>query len=157
MSRRRRAFKRQTEPDPHYQSVQIAKFINKLMESGKKSIAQRIVYNALEAFASKVKAENIPEAFEKVIENAMPLLEVKTRRIGGANYQVPVEIPSGRRQAMAMGWLIEYSRKRPGRSMEEKLSAELSDCFINQGGTIKKKEDTHRMAEANKAFAHFRW
>jgi small subunit ribosomal protein S7 len=157
MSRRRRAIKRQTVPDPIYNSVTIAKFVNKVMEGGKKSTAQRIVYNALTKFAEKVKTENVIEAFDKVLENAMPLLEVKTRRIGGANYQVPVEIPAGRRQAMAMVWIIGFSRSKPSRSMEEALASELTECFNMQGATIKKKEEVHRQAEANKAFAHFKF
>ena len=157
MSRRRRATKRITTPDPVYQSVTLAKFINKLMEDGKKSVARRIVYRALEKFATRVKTENPLEAFEQAIENAKPSLEVKTRRIGGANYQVPVEIPADRRAAMAMGWIITHSRAKPGRAMEEALSTELVDCFNNQGTTIKKKDDTHRMAEANRAFAHYKW
>jgi small subunit ribosomal protein S7 len=157
MSRRRRATRRQIEPDPIYQSFTLAKFINKLMISGKKSIARRIVYTALEKFAQKVKADNALAAFEQAIENAKPALEVKTRRIGGANYQVPVEIPADRRMSMAMVWIITHSRAKPGRSMEESLAGELIDCFNNQGTTIKKKDDTHRMAEANKAFAHYKW
>ena len=127
------------------------------MMFGKKSTARRIVYNALEKFAERVKAENPLDAFEQAIENAKPSLEVKTRRIGGANYQVPVEIPNERRTAMAMQWIIAYSRAKPGRSMEESLSTELADCFNHQGATIKKKDDTHRMAEANRAFAHYKW
>lgn len=157
MSRRRRAFKRQTEPDPIYQSVTVAKFINKLMHGGKKSTSRKIVYSALEKFSEKVKTENTLEAFEQALENAKPSLEVKTRRIGGANYQVPVEIPGDRRCAMAMQWIIMHARAKPGRSMVEGLSSELVDCFNNQGSTIKKKDDTHRMAEANKAFAHYKW
>lgn len=157
MSRRRKATKRQTEPDPVYQSIVLAKFVNKLMLDGKKSVARNILYRALEKFASKVKTDSPLEAFEQALENAKPSLEVKTRRIGGANYQVPIEIPSDRRTAMAMQWIILNSRKKPGRSMEEALAGELIDCFNNQGATIKKKDDTHRMAEANKAFAHYKW
>lgn len=157
MSRRRRAEKRECAPDPIYGSQLVAKFINKLMVSGKKSIALRIVYNALDKFAKKIKAENPLEAFERAIENAMPSLEVKSRRIGGATYQVPVEIPANRRSAMAIRWIIMFSRAKTGRSMEDGLASELVDCFNNQGATIKKKEDTHRMAEANKAFAHYKW
>ena len=157
MSRRRRAFKRRAEPDPVYQSVTLAKFINKLMYGGKKSVARSIVYRALEKFSEKIKAENALDAFEQALENSKPSLEVKTRRIGGANYQVPVEIPGDRRTAMAMHWIINHSRAKPGRSMEESLSSELVDCYNNQGTTIKKKDDTHRMAEANKAFAHYKW
>lgn len=157
MSRRRRSFKRRVDTDPIYGSPVLSKFINKVMVDGKKSIARRIVYNALEKFAQKVKAEHPVVAFEQALENAKPSLEVKTRRIGGANYQVPVEIPGDRRTAMAMQWIIANSRSKPGRSMEDSLSSELADCFNNQGATIKKKDDTHRMAEANRAFAHYKW
>lgn len=157
MSRRRRAEKRVSEPDPLYGSTTLAKFINKVMMSGKKSIARRIVYNALEKFASKVKAENALEAFEQALENAKPSLEVKSRRIGGATYQVPVEISTTRRTSMAMRWIINHSREKAGRNMEDALAGELIDCFNNQGTTIKKKDDTHRMAEANRAYAHYKW
>lgn len=157
MSRRRRAEKRVTEPDPLYGSTTLAKFINKVMEGGKKSTARRIVYNAIEKFAKKVKAENPLEAFEQAMENAKPALEVKSRRIGGATYQVPIEIPANRRASMAMRWIIIHSRGKAGRSMEDALAGELADCFNNQGTTIKKKDDTHRMAEANKAYAHYKW
>lgn len=157
MSRRRRAVKREIAPDPVYGSTLLAKFINKLMMGGKKSTARRIVYNALDKFAKRVKAENALEAFEQALENAKPALEVKSRRVGGATYQVPIEIPTNRRISMAMSWIINFSRAKVGRSMEEGLSTELADCFNNQGTTIKKKDDTHRMAEANKAFAHYKW
>lgn len=157
MSRRHRAEKRQTNPDPLYGSLILAKFINKVMQSGKKSIARRIVYNAIDKFAKRIKAENPLEAFEQALENAKPALEVKSRRIGGATYQVPVEIPANRRASMAMGWIIKHSDAKPGRSMEDALASELADCFNNQGATIKKKDDTHRMAEANKAYAHYKW
>jgi small subunit ribosomal protein S7 len=135
----------------------LSKFINKVMMHGKKSVARKIVYNALEKFAERVKTDDPLNAFEQAIENSRPSLEVKTRRIGGANYQVPVEIPSDRRTAMAMQWIIANSRSKPGRAMEEALASELADCFNHQGATIKKKDDTHRMAEANKAFAHYKW
>lgn len=157
MSRRHRAPKRHIEPDPIYKSVVLAKFINKVMLKGKKSTARRIVYRALELFAERIKADNPLEAFEQVLENAKPSLEVKTRRIGGANYQVPVEIPADRRTAMAMQWIITFSRTKPGRNMIDGLAGELADCYQNQGATIKKKDDTHRMAEANRAFAHYKW
>lgn len=157
MSRRRRATKRTIDPDPLYGSLTIAKFINKVMIDGKKSTARRIVYDAIEKFAQKVKAENPQEAFEQALENAKPTLEVKSRRIGGATYQVPVEIPSERRLSMAMGWIIQYAQEKAGRSMIDGLSMELADCFQNQGATIKKKDDTHRMAESNRAFAHYKW
>lgn len=157
MSRRRRAVKRECDPDPLYNSYVLAKFINKVMISGKKSVARSIVYNALDKFAKKVKAEDTLIAFEQALENAKPSLEVKSRRIGGATYQVPVEIPADRRTAMGMQWIIKHSREKAGRSMEEALASELIDCFQNQGATIKKKDDTHRMAEANRAFAHYKW
>ena len=157
MSRRRRAEKRKVDPDPKYQSTILTKFINKVMLDGKKSVARRIVYGAIETFAQKVKADNPLEAFEQALENAKPTLEVKSRRIGGATYQVPIEIAPDRRTAMAMRWIIRYSRDKVGRSMADGLSSELADCFQNQGATIKKKDETHRMAEANRAFAHYKW
>jgi len=157
MSRRKRTFKRRIDYDPIYGSATLSKFINKLMIGGKKATARRIVYGALEKFAEKVKSENPLDAFEQALENSKPSLEVKTRRIGGANYQVPVEIPGDRRTSMAMQWIIANSRAKPGRCMEDSLANELADCFHNQGATIKKKDDTHRMAEANKAFAHYKW
>lgn len=156
MSRRRRAVKRQIDPDPVYNSYLLSKFINKLMLQGKKSIARRIVYRAIESFAKKVKEDPIT-AFGQAIENAKPALEVKSRRIGGATYQVPVEISAERRVSMAIHWIIFYAREKAGRSMEEGLATELADCYQNQGATIKKKDDTHRMAEANRAFAHYKW
>lgn len=157
MSRRRRAEKREIDPDPKYKSIVLSKFINKVMLDGKKSTARTIVYEAIEKFAQKVKAENPLEAFEQALENAKPTLEVKSRRIGGATYQVPIEIPTDRRISMAMGWIIRFSRNKVGRSMVDGLSSELADCFKNEGETIKKKDDTHRMAEANRAFAHYKW
>jgi small subunit ribosomal protein S7 len=157
MSRRHRATPRQTAPDIKFGSVLLNKFINKLMLHGKRSTATGIVYNALEKFAKRIKVDNPLQAFEQAIENAKPAVEVKSRRIGGATYQVPVEIPSNRQLSMAFRWIILHSRSRPGKSMEEALSLELSDCYNNQGTTIKKKDDTHRMAEANKAFAHYKW
>lgn len=157
MSRRHSAEKRKIAPDPLYKSFMVAKFVNCLMLSGKKSTARRIVYNAIAKFAEKVKANNPLEAFEQALENAKPSLEVKSRRIGGATYQVPIEIAPERRASMAMRWIIMHSRAKAGRSMEEGLAMELADCFQNQGSTIKKKDDTHRMAEANRAFAHYKW
>jgi small subunit ribosomal protein S7 len=157
MSRRRRAVQRSIEGEPQFGSLILAKFINKVMLNGKKSVARSIVYNALEKFSSRVKLENKLEAFEAALNNAKPCVEVKSRRIGGATYQVPVEIPAGRQVSLAMRWIINHSRARPGKAMEEALAMELADCFNNQGTTIKKKEDTHRMAEANKAFAHYKW
>ena len=157
MSRRRKAIKRPMVPDPVYNSYVLSKFVNKVMKSGKKSTARKIVYNALVKFAKRVKAEDPLTAFEQALENAKPMLEVKSRRIGGATYQVPVEIPADRRISMGMNWIIQYASEKPGKSMEEGLAQELADCFNNQGSTIKKKDDTHKMAEANKAFAHYKW
>ncbi len=158
MSRRHRAEKREIAPDPIYGSTVLAKFINKVMERGKKSLARRIVYNALTKFSDKVKAENPLEAFEQALENAKPSLEVKSRRIGGATYQVPMEIAPARRMSLAMRWIIKYSSEKVGRSMEEGLAAELAACYSSEScSTIRKKDDTHRMAEANKAFAHYKW
>ncbi|HEY2810475.1 MAG TPA: 30S ribosomal protein S7 [Rhabdochlamydiaceae bacterium] len=157
MSRRRRAIKREIDPDPLYNSLVLAKFINKLMLSGKKTKSRNIVYSSIENFAKKIKAEDPLAAFEQALENAKPSLEVKSRRIGGATYQVPVEIPPERRTSLAMKWLIFNSREKAGRSMQDALTQELVDCFNNQGSTIKKKDDMHRMAEANRAFAHYKW
>ena len=157
MSRRRRATKRQVLPDPVYNSITISKLINRVMLDGKKSLAKKIVYGALEEFAKKIHVDDPLVAFDQAMENAMPTLEVKSRRIGGATYQVPIEIPQDRRAAMAMKWIILNARGKVGRNMIESLSLELVDCYNNQGTTIKKKDDTHRMAEANKAFAHYRW
>jgi small subunit ribosomal protein S7 len=157
MSRRRRAEKRKIEPDPVYGSKTLGKFINKVMMHGKKSTSQQIVYRAVENFAKKVNADHPLHAFEQALENAKPSLEVKSRRIGGATYQVPVEIPPERQMAMAMRWIILNSRAKVGRNMEDGLTSELTDCFNNQGATIKKKDETHRMAESNKAFAHYKW
>ncbi|MDX8430712.1 MAG: 30S ribosomal protein S7 [Candidatus Algichlamydia australiensis] len=157
MSRRRRAQKRHIENDPRYNSLTVAKFINRVMLDGKKSVARELVYGAIEKFSKKINAEDPLEAFEQALENAKPTLEVKSRRIGGATYQVPIEIPADRRTSMAMKWIITFSRDKAGKSMVEGLSQELADCFNNQGATIKKKDDTHRMAEANRAFAHFKF
>jgi small subunit ribosomal protein S7 len=157
MSRRRRAAVRSIEPDPRFGSLVLAKFINKVMMDGKKSTVRKIVYNALESFTQRVKSDNCLEAFEVALGNAKPAIEVKSRRIGGATYQVPVEIPAQRQTSLAMRWIIAHSRARPGKAMEEALALELTDCYHNQGTTIKKKEDVHRMAEANKAFAHYKW
>lgn len=157
MSRRRQAEKRKIEPDPVYGSQILEKFINMVMISGKKSLARKIVYGAIEKLASQLKSDNPLASFEQALENAKPTLEVKSRRIGGATYQVPLEIPERRRTALALRWIISNSRAKVGRGMQEGLSQELYDCYNNQGSTIKKKDDTHRMAEANKAFAHYKW
>lgn len=155
--RRRKAEKRKIEADEKYQSFIVSKFINKVMLDGKKSLAKNIVYKAIEGLAKKVNSDNPLESFEKALENAKPSLEIKSRRIGGATYQVPIEIAPDRRNALAMRWIIANSKSKVGRSMTDGLIIELSDCYNNQGTTIKKKEDTHKMAEANKAFAHYNW
>ena len=157
MSRRRRATRKVITPDPLYNSSLLTRFINKVMFDGKKSIARRIVYGALEKFAKRVKSDDPLAAFEQALENVKPSLEVKSRRIGGATYQVPVEIPEDRRRSLAMKWIIAFSQEKAGRSMEEGLTTELADCYNNQGTSIKKKDDVHKMAEANKAFAHYKW
>jgi small subunit ribosomal protein S7 len=148
--------KRQILPDPRFNSKVLARFINKVMLAGKKSLAEQITYGALEIVTEKTGREAM-DVFSQALSNAMPLVEVRPRRVGGATYQVPMEVRPDRRQAMAMRWLISYARARAGHSMREKLAAELMDAANNQGASIKKREDTHKMAEANKAFAHYRW
>jgi small subunit ribosomal protein S7 len=148
--------RRDVNPDPVHSNELVTKFINCMMWDGKKSNAQRIFYTALERIQQKMNDDPV-KIFKKAVENCKPLLEVKTRRVGGANYQVPVEVNPLRRQSLAIRWLIGYSRQRPGKSMMEKLAEELMDAAAGRGGAIKKKEDVHRMAEANKAFAHYRW
>jgi small subunit ribosomal protein S7 len=142
--------------DPVYGSDLVTKFINCMMWDGKKSVAERTFYEAMERIAKKTNDEAL-KIFKKAVENCKPMLEVKTRRVGGANYQVPVEVNPIRRQSLAIRWLISYARGRAGKSMVDKLSEELMDAANSRGGAIKKKEDVHRMAEANKAFAHYRW
>ena len=156
MPRRAKVEKRVVLPDPRYNSRLLAKFINKIMTRGKKSTAERIVYDAMGQVETRMR-RNPLDVFETAMRNATPMLEVKPRRVGGATYQVPVEIRGDRRVALAMRWLIQSARGRPGRGMAEKLSAELMDASTGQGATIKRREDTHRMAEANKAFSHYRW
>ncbi|MDX9703326.1 MAG: 30S ribosomal protein S7 [Candidatus Auribacterota bacterium] len=157
MSRRRRAVKRSIDPDSKYNSLEVAKFINMLMLKGKKSIAERIFYGALELAAQRVGETDAVKVFNQCLNNVKPVLEVKSRRVGGATYQVPVEVSSARQFALASRWLINYSRQRKGQAMIECLAAEIADAFKNQGSAIKKREDTHKMAEANKAFAHYKW
>jgi len=159
MSRRKRADKREILPEPKYSSRLLAKFINVVMKDGKKSIAETIVYDALETFVQKLgePLEKAPELFEEVLEKLKPVVEVRSRRVGGATYQIPVEVRHERREALAMRWLIEAARSRSEKNMKTKLAYELLDASNNRGITIKKKEETHRMAEANKAFSHFRW
>jgi small subunit ribosomal protein S7 len=154
--RRNSAERRQILPDPRYNNVVVAKFINNVMERGKKSIAAAIVYDAFAIIEDKAKRPGI-EVFEEAMKNATPQIEVKPRRVGGATYQIPIEPSPERKQALAMRWLIENSRKRSGRDMAVRLAGELMDTARNEGNTIKKRDDTHKMAEANQAFAHFRY
>ena len=154
--RRNRAEHREVLPDPRYNNVVIAKFINNVMERGKKSIAASIVYDALNMIEEKTKRPGI-EVFEDAMKNATPQIEVKPRRVGGATYQIPIEPSADRKQALAMRWLIDNARKRSGRDMAARLAGELMDAARNEGSTIKKRDDTHKMAEANQAFAHFRY
>ena len=154
--RRRKAPVREIMPDPIYNSKVITKFINTIMLDGKKSVAQKIMYGAVAMLDSKGEAKGI-ELFEKAIENVKPLLEVKSRRVGGATYQVPVEVRTVRRQTLALRWLVDAARKRNERTMVERLANELFDAANDRGAAFKKKEDMYRMAEANKAFAHYRW
>jgi small subunit ribosomal protein S7 len=156
MPRRGRINKRKIESDSKFNSVTVQKFINKVMIQGKKSTAEKIVYEAMDTIAKKAGKEAI-EVFETAIKNATPLMEVKARRVGGSTYQVPIEVERDRGVAIAMKWLKESAQDRPGRSMQEKLASEFLDAFGNTGGAIKKREDLHKTAEANKAFAHFRW
>jgi len=143
--------------DPKYKNPVVGKFVARMMEQGKKSISYSSIYSALDIIQQKVSGKEPLEVFQKALENVKPVVEVKSRRVGGATLQVPVEIREERRDALAMRWIIGFSRARHGRSMAEKLAAELIDAFNNTGSAIKKKEDTHKMAEANKAFAHYRW
>ena len=148
--------KREVLPDPVYGSVVVAKLINSIMLDGKKGVAQKIVYDAFKK-VEDTTGENPLEVFEKAMNNIMPVLEVKARRVGGANYQVPVEVRTERRQTLGLRWLTKYTRARGEKTMAERLAKELIDASNNTGGSVKKKEDTHKMAEANKAFAHYRW
>lgn len=156
MSRRSRAEKRETPPDPHFESRTVTKFINNLMLDGKKSVAEKIFYDAVEILEQRTGQPGV-EVFKQALTNAKPALEVKSRRVGGATYQVPIEVRPERRAALATRWLISYARNRSEKSMAERLAAELLAASRGEGTTIKKKDDTHRMAEANKAFAHYRW
>ena len=155
MSRRREAEKRVVLPDPKYHEVVITKFVNCMMMHGKKPAAEKAFYGAMDIIQEK--GQEPVEVFKQALDNAKPSLEVKSRRVGGSNYQVPVEVRPQRRQALAIRWLIEFSRKRPGKSMKERLAAELMDAAGGRGATIKRRDDVHKMAEANKAFAHYRW
>jgi len=154
--RKRRATKRDVLADPIYNSKLVTKLINQIMKDGKKGTAQTILYNAFDMIKEKTGQEPM-EVYEKAMENIKPALEVKSRRVGGANYQVPVEVRADRSQALALRWLVQYSRLRGGHSMAENLANEIIDAANGVGGAVKKREDTHKMAEANKAFAHYRW
>ena len=156
MSRRNRAEVRDVVADPVYNSTVVTKVINQVMYDGKRSIAQKVVYNAMEIASKKLNAEPM-DVFNKALENIKPVLEVKARRVGGSTYQVPMEIRPERRQTLAIRWLVLYARQRSERNMANKLAGELVDAYNNAGGAFKKKEDVHRMAEANKAFASYRW
>ena len=156
MARRREAIKREILPDPKFDNLLVARFINNLLKQGKKSIAEGIFYKALDAVGEKTNEDPL-KIFKKAVDNVSPHLEVKSRRVGGATYQVPVEVRDGRRVALSIRWIIQNAKARSGRSMVEKLTGEIVDAYNNAGGSIKKKEDVHRMAEANKAFAHFKW
>lgn len=156
MPRRGRAPRREIAPDPKYNSVRVARFINKLMVKGKKSLAERIFYSAMAIIEEQTDKDPV-EVFEQAVENSMPLLEVRPRRVGGSTYQIPIEVRPERRESLAMRWLIRTARNRPGQSMIECLASELMDAARGEGVTVKRKEDVHRMAEANKAFAHYRW
>jgi small subunit ribosomal protein S7 len=156
MPRRGGVSKREVLPDPVYNSIILTKFINQVMQDGKKGTAERIVYGAFDIIKDKTGKEPM-EVFDEAMKNVMPVLEVKARRVGGANYQVPVEVRPERRQTLGIRWLVMNTRKRGGKSMEEKLAAELMDAANNMGASVKKREDTHKMAEANRAFAHYRW
>ena len=156
MARKGHIAKREVMPDPMYNSKVVTKLINKVMWDGKKVTAQKIVYGAFDIVKEKTGREAM-DAFRQALDNVTPALEVKARRVGGATYQVPMEIRADRKQSLAIRWLVEYARKRNEHSMEEKLAGEIMDAINGRGGAFKKKEDTHRMAEANKAFAHYRW
>ena len=154
--RRRRPEKREILPDPIYGDLIVAKFINNLMKQGKKSLAEKIFYQSIEKIKKQGKVDDGIELFKKALENVAPILEVKSKRIGGATYQVPIEISESRRMALAMRWIISFSKSRKGQTMADRLAAELLAAANNDGAAVKKKEDTHRMAEANKAFSHFK-
>lgn len=156
MPRRGKIKKRKIQPDPFYNSTLISRFVSLTLKKGKKSISQRVIYNAMEIVKQKTKEDPL-KMFEKAIENVRPMLETKSRRVGGATYQVPVEVPVARSMSLAIRWLIHYASERGGKSLEEKLSAEVIDAVNNRGGSVKKREDTHKMAEANRAFAHYKW
>lgn len=156
MSRRHQAEKREVQPDPKFGDIVVSKFMNNVMRAGKKSVAETIVYGAFDIIERKTRAEALG-VFHQALENVMPAIEVRSRRVGGATYQVPVEVRSERRQALAIRWLLNAARARNEKTMTERLSGELLDASNNRGNAVKKREDTHRMAEANRAFSHYRW
>ncbi|PHR54185.1 MAG: 30S ribosomal protein S7 [Robiginitomaculum sp.] len=156
MSRRHRAEKRDVHPDPKFGDIVLTRFMNYVMKDGKKSLAETIVYGALEIVEDKARREPLP-LFHEALENVMPTVEVRSRRVGGATYQVPVEVRPERRKALAIRWLVGAARKRNEHTMRERLAGELLDASSNRGSAVKKREDTHRMAEANRAFSHYRW
>jgi small subunit ribosomal protein S7 len=156
MSRRHRADKREVIPDPKYHNEVVTKFMNSVMHDGKKSVAEKIVYGAMDLIETRSKQDPLT-VFRQALDNVMPSIEVRSRRVGGATYQVPVEVRSDRRQALAIRWLLGAARGRNEKTMTEKLSGELLDAAANRGNAVKKREDTHRMAEANRAFSHYRW
>ncbi|HRZ87494.1 MAG TPA: 30S ribosomal protein S7 [bacterium] len=157
MARRRRAFKREVLPDPRFNNVLITRFLNKLMERGKKSTAEKIFYESLDIIKEQTKEPDPMKVFIKALDNIKPLLEVKSRRVGGATYQVPVDVSPDRRNALAIKWMITFARARKGQPMAKRLATEIVDAFKGTGSAIKKREDTHKMAEANRAFAHYKW
>jgi small subunit ribosomal protein S7 len=157
MPRKKLVARRPVTPDPVYNSVLVSKFVNGLMERGKKSVARNIFYEAMDIVEKKITDDKPLAAFEKAMEMVRPKVEVKSRRVGGATYQVPVEVAANRRNALAIRWLVGFAKKRSGRTMAEKLAGEFIDAYHNRGAAVKKREDTHKMAEANKAFAHYRW
>lgn len=157
MSRRKTISKRPIIPDPRFNSVLVTKFVNQLMSDGKKSVARSIFYDAMDIVQERIKGDTPVDIFEKAMGNVRPKVEVKSRRVGGATYQVPVEVRPERRNALAMRWICTLAVKRSGKNMASKLADELSDAYNNRGASVKKREDTHKMADANKAFAHYRW
>ncbi len=157
MPRKKMLDKRPTAPDPKFNSVLVSKFTNGLMSDGKKTVARRLFYDAMDIIGGKIADQEPLTVFEEAMENVRPRVEVKSRRVGGATYQVPVEVRPERRNALAIRWRINFSKGRSGQTMSEKLASELLDAFNNRGASVKKKDDTHKMAEANKAFAHYRW
>lgn len=157
MPRKKVQTRRFIEADPKYNSILVARFTNGLMKDGKKSLARRMFYEAMERVSQKVTEEEPMAVFETAMENVRPKVEVKSRRVGGATYQVPIEVRPERRNALAIRWIIGFAQKRSGQSMAEKLAAEILDAYGNRGSSVKKRDDTHKMAEANKAFAHYRW